>query len=136
MNYLSDKKYSKINLSREKLIAKIFETIVRGSGTISVIFIIQRLQNDRNGLDDFTFYLLSYSPSLSTNTSAMAYNLFRYFIIPVLIFRTYKRLQYFNHSIHIALIISFFMMVIDEIYYSNYFYLYVLVVLAMPLFPP
>ena len=87
----------------------------------------------RRGIDRFTKEILGYSESLEQNTSQNAYDFVRYIVIPILILRTYKRLQYFNHSIHIAIILSFLISLEERAYYEAY--PYIMVVLFMPLFP-
>lgn len=69
---------------------------------------------------------------LSPTPNPNLYTFIYYILIPILIYRSYKRCQTFSHWFHITIIISLILTIIDSDYY---YYESIFVVLAMPNFP-
>ena len=106
---------------------QITKILLRITASVSVLALIHRMDDS----ESFRRYILDYTP-LTIAESTRAQNFVQYFVIPILIFRSYKRCQFFNHSIHIAIIISFALILSD---YTLYMYESAFIVLALPLFP-
>lgn len=89
--------------------------------------LVLRLQN----IDVLVNYMLMVTPVDPQPNEHISFFLAN-ILVPILIYRSYKRSQNFSHWFHITIIISLILTAIDS---SYYYYYSIFVVLAMPNFP-
>lgn len=98
--------------------------LLKITGSLSIMVLTLRLQN----IPVLSSYILSVTPS-STDPNPHVLFFTQYILIPILIYRSYKRTQYFNHMFHITIIVSFVLTIIDS---TTFIYESIFVVFAFP----
>lgn len=97
------------------------------TGSLAIMALVLRIQNP----EIITNYILMLTP-ISPSPNSHLYFFIYYILLPVLIYRSYKRSQTFSHWFHITIFISLILTIIDS---QFYFYESIFVVLAVPNFP-
>lgn len=112
-------KYSTVNIQNT-----VTTNILKITSSLCIMVLTLRLQNIPV-LSSYILYLTPTSPPPDPHVHFFV----QYILIPILIYRSYKRTQYFNHSIHITIMIAFVLTFIDS---TTYLYESIFVVFAFP----